>query len=239
MAQDVWVNRMADVAKRRLGADWVINSDADEFWFPSSHSLKSELAHAIGGLSCRRFNMLPDREVLADRSYEFYRNILKVVKPREDPYGHFPRHASLATPFPFTLHTVEAKVLCRLRGLKWIGYGNHTVRHSGRVAPSLDIQIYHYPVRTFPEFERKVINHGTSLANNPHLLPATGWHVRRWYEIYRRGQLREEYEMLVPESTAIRSWVEDGTIEEDRSIYRMFESQAFDGSPPGRKHTSD
>ncbi len=31
-----WMRRLARVAKRELGADWVINNDADEFWIPKN-----------------------------------------------------------------------------------------------------------------------------------------------------------------------------------------------------------
>lgn len=228
MAQDHWVNRMAEVAERQLGAHWVINGDADELWVPSRGSLKDHLSTSAGALLCRRFNLLPDRAALADPGYEFYRNVLKVVRPREDSGERFPRHATLDTEFPFTLLGVQGKVLCRLRGRKWIGYGNHTVRHRGALVPPDGIEVYHYPIRTFAEFERKVINHGTSLANNRGIPPHTGWHVRRWYELHRRGWLREEYERLVPSSDAVRRWIEEGTIEEDRLVCDLFESEAFD-----------
>ena len=185
-------------------------------------------SRSAGALLCRRFNLLPDRAALADPGYEFYRNVLKVVRPREDSGERFPRHATLDTEFPFTLLGVQGKVLCRLRGRKWIGYGNHTVRHRGALVPADGIEVYHYPIRTFAEFERKVINHGTSLANNRGIPPHTGWHVRRWYELHRRGWLREEYERLVPSSDAVRRWIEEGTIEEDRLVCDLFESEAFD-----------
>ena len=44
LRQDEWVTRMARLAATEFAADWVINSDADEFWWPSGASLSEMLA---------------------------------------------------------------------------------------------------------------------------------------------------------------------------------------------------
>ena len=38
--QHKWVTRMAVLAFTEYGADWVINNDADEFWWPNSGNLE-------------------------------------------------------------------------------------------------------------------------------------------------------------------------------------------------------
>ncbi len=62
MRQDVWATEMAQQAAKGFGADWVINSDADEFWWPEEGgSLKNVLSlvhQSIDYLVVERSNFL-------------------------------------------------------------------------------------------------------------------------------------------------------------------------------------
>src|SRR5919197_4229962 len=48
LEQAEWITRMGRLAASEFGADWVIHSDADEFWWPRGESLKDVLASIPG-----------------------------------------------------------------------------------------------------------------------------------------------------------------------------------------------
>ena len=63
--QGVWVTRMARLAATDFGADWVLNNDADEFFWPESGSLAdvlAEIPERFGVLTVPRTNFLPRPE---------------------------------------------------------------------------------------------------------------------------------------------------------------------------------
>src|SRR5215211_3715165 len=72
LRQHEWVTRMARLAATDFGADWVINSDADEFWWPRGESLGGVLAavpERYGTVSAflRVFVPRPGQEAFAER----------------------------------------------------------------------------------------------------------------------------------------------------------------------------
>lgn len=222
MRQDAWVKRMADIASKDFGADWVVNSDADEFWLPHEGTLKTVIPEEASVLLCRRANMLATRATVEAPDYTFYRNTLRVAQPFDNSAYREPPWRLMEIPVVMT--SIGKKVMCRLAGLREIGYGNHYAVHAGSTIDSEGIQIYHYPVRTFLEFRSKVINHGTSLATNAGIPPHIGWHVRRWYALYEQGLLEEEYGRLLVDQCGMEGHLRSGVLQVDDSIAMTMES---------------
>ena len=78
--QAVWVTRMARMAAEQ-GADWVINSDADEFWWPQQGTLKSTLAalpDSVQACRVQRSNFLPPPRDQRDQRPFHQRQLLQL-----------------------------------------------------------------------------------------------------------------------------------------------------------------
>ena len=184
--QKKWVDRMV-LAAQKHGADWVINADADEFWFAPIGNFKTLLATTSANvLRCRVANMLP-RE---DRPFTEWD---EVVQPID-----FPDRYGLS---PFSIYgRTTFKVLHRTAGYLQISMGNHKVLMLPRKQEDSDIVIYHFNVRSRKQFVEKMINGGRELENNPS--KHGGRHWRYFYDLHKAGKLEEEYDRVVGTSVA-------------------------------------
>ncbi|GJE58053.1 glycosyltransferase family 2 protein [Methylobacterium trifolii] len=209
--QYAWVTRMALLAKELLKADWIINSDADEFWHAAGGTLKNVLATASADvLHVRRRNMIP---------------------PVEGQDLHVLKHGTLAVTNPVAdrarsklIRRVSAKAVCRARGLTGIGQGNHEAHYDRPVTSANEerITIYHYPIRTYAQFEAKVIQGGAAYTRNTEFDPSVGGHWRRWYRTWQEGDLRAEYDRIVLGEAERAAAQGDGILAHDDTIARFF-----------------
>jgi glycosyltransferase involved in cell wall biosynthesis len=192
-SQGRWVTRMARMAADG-GADWVINSDADEFWWPRSGSLSSTFEHLDGGIGAvvaRRTNFVPQPE--DDRP--FWERM--VVREREslNPVGK---------PLPPKLaHRAHPEIT--------VVQGNHRVQGPD-LGERLDdgaVEILHFPMRSYAQFENKIVKGGQAYARNRELPEKVGRTWRRLYEVWERGDLPAHYEESVVSEPDRDDLVED------------------------------
>jgi hypothetical protein len=141
--QSEWVTRMARLAASEFGATWVINSDADEFWWPRMGTLREALAavphrYGIVGAVSRPFVPLEGDEPFAERMTVR----LTLAAPIDDPATPF-RHVSKVA------HRADPTVVVR--------QGNHDVRGPKfeRLYTWHGIEILHFPLRSREQVERK------------------------------------------------------------------------------------
>ncbi|WP_339949893.1 glycosyltransferase family 2 protein [uncultured Albimonas sp.] len=165
--QGEWVTRMARMAAARHGADWVINSDADEFWIPRAGG---SLAQALGALPFWRSTAQAwhhDFVCIEDPALPFHERMLwrkrRTTIPHDRPAP--PKYAH--------------------RGWRWVTVvdGNHEVRHGrpGRVAGDV-LDILHFTMRSPERYRRKILRGGEAFLRNPDLPESVGFTWRRQYE---------------------------------------------------------
>ena len=229
--QDLWVSHMAERLRARGNEDWVIHNDADEFWVPANGNLKDALArdlapyesdpHPTAILICPRHNFLPSLQDIELDNYAFYDNRWKVAQP----LGF---HEAAPDPdqemrFSNALRALPGKVMCKVDGMGFISHGNHKVDHDGgERRESQNIEVFHYPARSYDQFQVKVRNYGESLKANTRLDREVAWHLRRWYSLYERGELYDEYLNFVLDEQSVRDLQAQGVIVEDARLKAFF-----------------
>ncbi len=218
-SQSVWVTRMALLAKEKFGANWILHNDADEFWFPRSGNLKTELENSsFDVLYCNRFNMNLDEEEIAKPNFIFYDLKTKSIKP-------FNLDFSCVEKYPFFMYTIGNKLIHRASDKVEVEQGNHSVKmDSAKYSKSENIVIYHYPVRGYEQFKMKVINGGSSYERNTSLPKEVGWHWRRWYKLYLENKLEEEYKKFILSKKQLEKYHQSGNIIFDYKLKENLEN---------------
>lgn len=206
--QAVWVTHMARLAAEEHGADWVIHSDADEFWWPSGGDLKAALAAApaeAAALRVERRNFLPPPSD-SDPATPFHQ--VQTIRERQSLN-------ILGRPLP-------AKVCHRAHRSIAVSDGNHAVSLHGRPLPAhpcSGVEILHFPVRSYTQLERKIREGAEALARNTRVPPAVGCTWRHLYEQHLLpGTLPAYYAGLRPDPAALAAALERGDLVEDRRL---------------------
>jgi len=211
LRQSEWVTRMARLAATDLGADWVLNADADEFWLARASSLKDVLGVVPG-----RFGAVRGA----------WRNF--VPRPDDDRFFAERMTARLSTPgfhpHPLSTHFKSAH---RARADVRIGRGNHEALADGLVALRgwYPIEILHFPVRSYEHCLRKYVTQFVALERNAEKgIPG---HMAEAYEAYRAGRLDEFYAPLVVDDAALEAGLADGTYTTDTRLRDALRSLGF------------
>lgn len=180
--QKQWVDRMIWRAKTVYYADWVVNADADEFWYVPSGGFKTVLSKTSANvLLCEMRNMYPEENV----PFWEWRRAVRVV---EHPENYNLSQYSL-------FEHLNNKVIHRTDGYLQISMGNHKVCMFPYFACNADIRVYHYCNRGFDYFMRKMINGGEQLEQ--HKGRHGGRHWRYFYRLYQDGRLNDEYARVI------------------------------------------
>jgi Glycosyl transferase family 2 len=224
-----WLTEMARTAATELAADWVIHTDADEFWLPIEGSLKDT------------FGEIPDRYgVVHGPRVEF------VGRP-DGPGGFADRltiREARSRLQPKVAHRAEADVISLDRGPHDVaaegesGDVMQTLRPPGRPvhrtvrdadgpgpvasedlrlvwAPVFTARILHFPVRSFAQFKRR-----TEVAIYEGHYPDVG-RFKRLRELYEQGRFEELYSELVLDDEDVAEGIRDGRLVRDERFAKL------------------
>ena len=190
--QSNWKTEMAQIARKRYSADWVITNDADEFWIPKEGNLKSELTASGSIIYCPRVNVLFDRADF-DSGKKYYEQSNRVLYPIDYEKGIQESHENLS----IMMGKIHGKVMVRTLGLLRVKGGNHRAWHLWgflNQKNSDNVTVYHFPIRSKQHFISNIENRKALLAKG---VTKMGSHYKRWVKMMEEGRLEEEIERLV------------------------------------------
>lgn len=222
MRQRQWVTRMARLAATEFGADWVINSDADEFWWPRGGTLPEVL------------ETIPER-------FGVVRGCWRHFLPRPADGQFFAERMTIRLCTPAfsgdkqTIFHAHQKVAHRGVGDVEVEAGNHNAEGAG-LEPLRSwhpIEVLHFSLRSVEQVASK--SRGGWLRNESYEPPD---HQIRLNLAAEADAVDRFYDSQVVNDEALRSGVADGTLAVDtrlRDALRLLRSAegAFDMPTPG------
>ena len=204
LREDEWVTRMARLAATEYGADWVINSDADEFWWPRGESLGHVLAavperYGTVSVFLRVFVPRPGEGPFAERMTARF----SALAPINDP-------ASLYRPIRKVIHRGHPNIR--------LTRGNHAVADSPFLPLRgwFPVEVFHFPVRTEQQMAHKAEVFGTGFARYVDRAP-TAYH-RNMFEALRSGRIDDYYDSLVVSDDELERGRTDGRLVVDTRL---------------------
>ncbi len=214
LRQSEWVTRMARLAATEHDADWVLNTDADEFWWPHGSSLKEILAvvperYGVVRGAWRNFVPRPD-----DERFFAERMTVRFCRPtfEDHPLGTHSKSAHRAVP--------DVRV----------GRGNHEAFGMGLfpLRGWYPIEILHFPVRSLEHCLRKYVTQFEALERNADKgIPA---HMAEAYLAWRAGRLEDFYAPLVVADGAVAGGIGDGRYAADTRLRDALRTLGFGDS---------
>ncbi|MHB1468026.1 MAG: glycosyltransferase family 2 protein [Solirubrobacteraceae bacterium] len=197
------VTRMAELAYRELRASWLIHNDADEFWWPVLGSLRDVFASIpdrYAQVVVPRRNFRPLADSPGPDAESFHQQLL---------YREF--DSSQLGDTPKVAHRPVA-------GIR-VAPGNHSLSPELPCMPASGLlEIMHFPMRSYEQFERKVMKIGLGYERVEDRSPGVGSEQLMQLALAREGRLREHYESHALDRGSLQRGLSDGTIVLDRRL---------------------
>jgi len=200
--QTAWVTRMARMAAADYAADWVINNDADEFWWPrrdNLHTCFAGIPDDCNILVAQRQDFVP----LVDEQAVFYHDMVYRKKVSLNTIGK---------PLPPKVaHRGDPEVV--------VPQGNHWAELSvGEKIIEELVDIFHFPIRRYAQFTNKIIKGGQAYERNKTQAAQVGGTWKKLYKEYQRNGLVDFYRKQSVTAKQIERGLRKGELVADRRL---------------------
>jgi len=219
--QAKWATEATIFAGSHLGANWVINNDADEFWMPDENdqTIKNFLLRKQYIIQVNRFNMLPTAPDIQDGTFwnfSWYvkHPILYALDVETDfKYGSYRE----------LLYRQGDKIIVRPAGLVSINKGAHAAEHFGAMKqqPVKKLKIFHYPVRSYKTFEQRIIARKTYWER--HQAPM-GTHLRNWLKSAEQNSIQQLFDDSCITGEALQMLQDFGVLAQNERLRQAVQS---------------
>jgi glycosyltransferase involved in cell wall biosynthesis len=173
--QSVWVTEMNKLAKR-MGANYIINADADEFFY-NTNNLKDEfLSDHYQGINVDVINIGLQYK---DGKESFPKDNILTINKNFNGKG-------IRLKWPTTFMYKTQPYDCNVH------QGNHMVDGATPIRNSIGTVIYHFPYRSKKQFIDKIKN-GIKVLSNSNLPAGQGYHWIEMYNEYSSGRIDDYY----------------------------------------------
>lgn len=225
-----WLTRMARLAATDLGAEWVIHSDADEFWLPAQGTLTGALeaiAEPYGVVVAPRTEFVgrpdgpgsfADRLTVRESRARLQPKVAHRALPDVvvlDRGGHDVAVAGAGEDVAEALRPPGRPVHRKVRDQN----GADAVPREQETrlvwAPTWPLRILHFPVRSLAQFKRR-----TEIAIFEGRFPDWG-RFKRLRETYEAGRFEELYADLVLDDANVDDGIRTGHLLRDERFARL------------------
>jgi hypothetical protein len=225
-----WMTEMARIAVTELGADWVVHTDADEFWWPIEGSLKQVLASVdqrYGVLIAPRCEFIgrpdgpgsfADRLTIREARARYQPKVAHRADPDVVMLDRGPHDVAALGPSGDVADSVRppgrpVHRVIRNRELGATSWPEEELRLVW--APWWPVRILHFPVRSAVQFKRR-----TQIAIFEGMFPDRG-RFRRLREHYEQGRFSELYDELIFDQSEVDAGLGEGRLVVDQRFAHL------------------
>jgi Glycosyl transferase family 2 len=225
-----WMTDMARLAATELGADWVVHTDADEFWWPIEGSLSETLAAVhdeYGVVMAPRCEFIgrpdgpgsfADRLTIRETRSRYQPKVAHRADPDVVSIDRGPHDVAAVGPSGDLTDAIRppGRPVHRVIRNRELGASSWPEEDTRLVwAPWWPVRILHFPVRSSAQFRRR-----TQIAIFEGMFPDRG-RFQRLREHYEEGRFEELYRELIFDEPEVDAGLEAGRLVVDERFAHL------------------